>query len=172
MAERDGDSSKRDLLIELVKLLRTDEALRQAIGKRTTQFLLATLVVALAESTYGLPIVTLATSPFVGAIVVFLLDSVEAWIRSGRPAYVFFACSNPWCTSPQRFFAIPWQEVPKHRKRKSCSDCGSKLVKRCHRGKHYIVSPSTESSGSLPPPAPTADTKCPFCDPSTPYLPA
>lgn len=148
-----------DVVKTLFELLIKDEEFKKSLGRRTTYLILATLAIATAELTIGLPIITLASTPILGTIIVFLIAQVEDWIRSKRPKTIFYLCPSEF-----RFFPIKWTSLPQYRKLKSCPNCGTKLIKRCQQGKHYIVSPDLTD----PDAPPTAGSFCPFCDPNLP----
>lgn len=148
-----------DVVRTLFELLIKDEEFKKSLGRRTTYLILATLAIATAELTIGLPVITLASTPFLGAIIVFLIAQVEDWIRSKRPKTIFYLCPNEF-----EFFPINWTSLPQYRKLKSCPNCGTKLIKRCQQSKHYIVSPDLKD----PDAPPTVGSYCPFCDPDLP----
>src|SRR5829696_6683623 len=100
------EPSPLETLKELKSLL--GDEWKKALGKRTTQLVLATLIIAGVELTYGLPIITLATTPFVGATLVFLWDSVATWLQSKKPQVIFYAC--PWEST---FTPIRWGDLPR-----------------------------------------------------------
>jgi hypothetical protein len=160
----DKDPKTGDVIKTLFELLLKDEEFKKSLGRRTVYFILATLAIATAELTVGIPIITLASAPFVGAIIVFLFAQVEDWIRSGKPKIIFYLCPNIECPNPVRFRPIKWVELSKYRKRENCSDCGRKFITRCPK-KHYIVSPDFEK----PDVSPTLDSFCPRC--GLPYFP-
>jgi hypothetical protein len=148
-----------DVVRTLFELLIKDEEFKKSLGRRTTYLILATLAIATAELTIGLPIITLASTPILGTIIVFLIAQVEDWIRSRRPKTIFYLCPNE-----RKFFAINWSSLPQYRKLKSCWNCGTKLIKRCQQGEHYIVSADLKD----PDAPPTVGSFCPFCDPKLP----
>lgn len=160
--------SKLDVLKTLIELLRKDEEFKESIGKYTTYFILSTLVVAVAELSVGLPIITLASSPLVGAIIVVLLAEVKVWIRSRKPKTIFYLCPKE-----KKYIPIRWSSLPRYRKLKSCPTCGTELIKKCQQGKHYIISPDIDNPNGGPP---EIDSFCPLCDSGIPeekrrYLP-
>lgn len=152
-----------DVIKTLLELLLKDEEFKRSLGQRTTYFIIATLAVATAELTIGLPIITLASTPFVGAIIVFLIAQVEDWIRSGKPKTIFYLCPNIVCPNQIRFRPIKWSELPRYRKRQYCSDCSHKFITRCPN-KHFIVSPDLKN----PDLSPKIDSFCQIC--GLPYL--
>jgi hypothetical protein len=158
------DPKTGDVIRTLFELLIKDEEFKRSLGRRTTYLILATLAVATAELTIGLPIITLASTPIVGTIIVFLIAQVEDWIRSRRPKTIFYLCPNFMCPKEGRFYSIKWSSLPQYRKLRSCPACGSKLIKRCRQRNHYIISPDLNN----PDAPPTVDSFCPFCDPSLP----
>ncbi len=158
------DTSMKEVLKTLVELLLKDEELKRSLGGYTAIAVLASVATAIAEITYGLPIITLGSSPFVGPIVAFLIASTRTYLRTGKPKTIFYICPNFSCTRPERYVAINWSSLALYRKQKGCPHCGTRLIKRCQRGKHYIVSPNPES----PDQPPTLDSCCPYCDPDIP----
>ena len=154
----DKDPKTTDIIKTLLELLTKDDEFKKSLGKRTTYLILATLTIAAVELTVGIPIITLASTPFVGAIIVFLIAQVEDWIRSGKPKIIFYLCPNLKCPNPDRFRPIKWVELSNHRNKKNCSDCGRKFITRCPN-KHYIVSPNFENPDVLP----KIDSFCPNC---------
>lgn len=163
----DRDPSKFEVAKTLADQLLNNPDFKRAVGKRTTAFILFTLAVATAELTVGLPIITLASTPVVGAVIAYLLGEVEDWIRSRKPSMVFFLCPEE-----AKFIGIAWSDLPTYRKRQACPDCGSPYITRCQVGRHFIVSPNP----SKPSDPPRPDGFCPLCDPSLPkhkrrYLP-
>jgi hypothetical protein len=160
----EDDTSKKEVLKTLVEILLKDEELKKSLGRYTAITVLTSVSVTIVEMTYGLPIITVASAPFVGPIVAFLIASVLTFIRSGKPKTLFYACPNFSCSRQERYFAIRWSSLPLYRKQKGCPDCGARLIKRCQRGKHYIVSPAPEN----PDQQPKLDSCCPFCDPEIP----
>jgi hypothetical protein len=162
------EAATLDTLKELKNLL--GDEWKKTLGKRTAQMVLATLIIAGVELTYGLPVITLATTPFVGGLIVFLWDSVATWLQSNKPKIIFYAC--PW---EGTFIPIRWGNVPLDRKRRACQ-CGAPLIKKCRRGKHFIVSPDPGADTATNAQPPSLDSVCPFCDPLIPveerrYLP-
>jgi hypothetical protein len=162
------EASPLDTFKELKGLL--GDEWKKTLGKRTTQLILATLVIGGVELTYGLPIVTLATSPLVAGVIVFLWDSVATWLRSNKPQVIFYACPVEGTFTP-----ILWGDLPRHRKRRACQ-CGAPLIKKCPSGKHFIVSPDPAAASKTNPEPPMHEGVCPYCDPSLPienrrYLP-
>lgn len=160
--------SPRVVIKTLVELLKSDEELKASLGKYLTYFILASLVIATLELTVGLPIITLSTSPLVGGIIVFLYAEVETWLRSRKPKTIFYLCPKE-----RKFIPIHWSSLPRYRKLKACPTCGTKLIKKCQKGKHYIVSPDFSNPDKT---VPDAEGFCPLCDPDTPeeqrrYLP-
>jgi len=145
----------------LVEILLKDEEFRRSLGRRMTYLILATLAVAAVELTIGLPIITLASTPLVGAIIVFLIAQVEDWIRSRKPRAVFYLYPQE-----RRFIPIKWFSLPRYRQLRTCPSCGSELIKRRQQGQHFIVSPDFEN----PDVPPTIDEFCPFCDPRLPKV--
>ncbi len=150
----------------LIKLLSEKGLWRETLGKRTSQFVLACLIIAVVEFTYNLPIITLSTAPIVGALLIFLWDSVAVWLQSDKPEVIYFACPKE-----RKFIEIAWSKLPKYRKYKTC-ECGAKLIKRCPSGKHFIVSPLVNDEPNTDTRFPKPDSVCPYCDPSNePYIP-
>lgn len=147
-----------DVIKTLLELITKDDEFKKTLGTRTAYFIVATLAIAAVELTYGIPIITLASTPFVGAIIVFLYAQVEDWIRSGKPKIIFYICSNKDCPNPERFRLIKWAEISRFRKINNCSDCGKEFIKRCPN-RHYIISPSIENP-ELPP---NMKSFCPNC---------
>ncbi|MBI1923969.1 hypothetical protein HYR99_06935 [Candidatus Poribacteria bacterium] len=135
-----------DVIKTLIELLLKDEEFKKSLGRHTTYLVLATVAVAAAELTIGLPLITLASTPFVGAVIVFLIAQVEDWVRSGKPKTIYYLCPNE-----KKFIRISWSSLPRYRKVKGCGDCGASLIKRCQRGKHYIVSPDFDNPEGAPP---------------------
>jgi len=122
----DNEVSTKDAIKALVEMLQKDEGFKRSLGQNTVFLILAILAVAGLELTIGLPIITLASTPFVGAIIVFLIASVQMYLQSGKPEVIFYLCPNESC-SGQRIRPIKWSSLPQHRKLKTCSFCGSKL---------------------------------------------
>lgn len=159
MSNDDDDNPKTtDVIKTLLELLTKDEEFKKTLGKRTAYFIIATLAVAAVELTYGIPIITLASTPFVGAIIVFLYAQVEDWIRSGKPKTIFYLCPNDECPNRKRFRPIKWSEISRFRKFNSCPDCGKEFIKRC-KNRHYIVSSDIEN----PDKSPNINSFCPNC---------
>ncbi|HJP92550.1 MAG TPA: hypothetical protein VJ875_11375 [Pyrinomonadaceae bacterium] len=162
------DPSKPEVIKTLFGEVLADPEVRRNLGKRTTYLILATAAIATVELTYGLPIITLASTPLVGAVVVFLIGSVEDWIRSGKPKTIFYLCP-----AERKFQTIKWTDLAQYRKVKSCPSCGHEYIKRCQVGKHFIVSPDFKNPEGAPP---DINGVCPYCDPRFPvekrrYLP-
>jgi hypothetical protein len=88
----DREPSRLDVAKTLADQLINNPDFKRAVGKRTTAFILFTLAVAIAELAVGLPIITLASTPVVGAVIAYLLGEVEDWMRSKKPSTVFFLC--------------------------------------------------------------------------------
>lgn len=156
--------SIQEVFKTLVEILLKDEEVKKSLGRYTAIAILASVTTAIAEMTYGLPIITLGSAPFVGPIVAFLIASVRTYLRSGKPKTIFYVCPNFSCSRPARYFPIRWSSLPLYRKQKGCPDCGSKLIKRCQLGKHFIVSLDPEN----PDQPPNLDSCCSFCDPEIP----
>ena len=158
------------VLQDIQKLLAPGGDWRPILGKRTTQFVILYMIIAGAELTYGLPVITLGTAPFMAALLIFLWDSVVTWRESNKPQIIFYACP-----AERRFIPIRWADLPRHRKRQAC-DCGARLIKKCPLDKHFIVSPDTSTALGTDPKPPNPDSVCPFCDTRLPrserqYLP-
>jgi hypothetical protein len=160
----EDDASMKEVLKTLVELLLKDEELKKSLGRYTAIAILASVATAIAELTYGLPIITLTATPFVGPILVFLIASVQTYLRSGKPKTIFYVCPNFSCPRPERFITIKWSSLPLYRKQKACQDCGVELIKSCQSGKHYIVSSDPENPNQMP----KIDSCCLFCDPKIP----
>ena len=166
--QRDREVRAGDLVKPLIESLLKNEAIKGTLGRRTRDWILVTLIIAIAELTVGLPVITLASSPIVGGIIVFILAQVEDWIRSRKPATIFYLCPKE-----EKFIRIKWSSLPRYKKLKGCADCGAPLIKRCQQGKHYIISPDLDNPEGAPP---KIDGFCPLCDLSLPeklrmYLP-
>lgn len=165
-----NEPSPKVVFQEIQKLLSEEGPWRSVLGKRTTQFVILSLIIAGAELTYGIPVITLATAPFAGALLIFLWDSVVVWLQSNKPATIFYACPEE-----RKFIPIRWAELPRERKRKACT-CGAPLIKKCPSGKHFMVSPDPDTTSVTDPKPPSPQSVCPFCDPRLPrserqYLP-
>lgn len=158
------DVSMREAIKVFLDILKNDKKWQEALGRHTVTLIIATVTVAALELMYGLPIITLASTPFVGAIITFLLGSVRTYLNSGKPRVFFYLCPNPKCARPDKFIPISWESLPLYRKFRACDVCGSELVTRCPRGKHFIISPSPET----PSQSPRIDGFCPLCDPHIP----
>lgn len=157
-----------EIVKTLVELVLKDEDLKKSLGRRTIYAILFTLAVATVELTIGIPFITLGSTPLVGIMASFLIAVIEDWVLSRRPPTAFYICPEEG-----RFIPIKRSSHPKYRKLKSCPDCGCELIRRCQRGKHFILSPDPDNPDTLP----KLDGFCPFCKPSLPkssraYLPA
>lgn len=148
----------------ITKEVLKDPEFKRNLGQNTVIFLSVTAAIAAVEIFYGLPIVTVMTTPIAGGVVAFLFASVQVWIRSGKPKTIFFLCPNISCPRKNRFLTVKWSSVPLYRKQKGCPDCGAELIKTCPSGKHYIVSADPRD----PDKAPSLSGFCPFCNPKTP----
>lgn len=154
------DLSTVELVKTIVQVARDDEEFKKSLGKRTIHFVLATCAIGSIVLTYGLPFVTLASTPLIGGTITFLIAAVEDWMRSKKPKTIYYLCPHD-----KEFIAINWSSLPRYHKLKSCPKCGAGLIKRCQQGKHYIVSPDFESQKGRPP---KVNGFCPFCDPRIP----
>jgi len=161
MPDNNDPSTKEPQPGEVVKtiaeLALKDEDLRKSLGRRTTSAILLTLAVATAELTVGIPFITLGSTPLVGITASFLIAAVEDWVRSKRPATIFYICPEEG-----RFIRIKQSSHPKYRQMRSCPDCGCELIRQCQRGKHFIVSPEPGD----PDAPPKLDGYCSFCNPA------
>lgn len=152
----------------LIRVAGDDEELKKSLGKRTIHFLLATCAMLVVGLTYNIPFITTASAPLMGAVITFLIASVEDWMRSKKPKTIYYLCPYD-----KKFIRINRSSLSHYRKLKSCPKCGVGLIKRCQQGKHYIVSPDFEHQKGHPP---RVNGFCPFCDPKIPeekrrYLP-
>jgi len=151
----------------IAELLLKDEELRRSLGRRASYAILISAILAAAKISIGIPFLSPSLVPVVAIIAVFLIATVEDWLRGKRPHTVFYLCPDEG-----RYIPISESVHPIYRKMRSCPHCGCGLTKRCQRGKHFIVSSDPQNPDTPPGP----DGFCPFCDPSLPkagkvYLP-
>jgi hypothetical protein len=151
----------------LAEIALKDEEFRKSLSRRISYAILATTALATIELTIGIPIISLRAVPLIAILVVALIAPIEDWVRKKRPSTVFYICPEEGI-----FISIKRSSHPKYRKFRSCPDCGCELIRRCQRGKHYIVS----SNADQPDTPLRLDGFCPFCNPSLPkpskaYLP-
>lgn len=159
-----------ELIKTLTEWVIKDEQLKKSLGRRTLYAILSTSAfVIVAKMILGVPPVSLTVTPLVViTFVAFLLVArAEDWLRGKRPQTFFYLCPDE-----VRYIPISESVHPIYRKMKSCPHCGCGLIKRCRRGKHFIVSSDPKNPDTPPGP----DGFCPFCDSSLPktdkvYLP-
>lgn len=163
MSNKD-DPSMGEIYKTITKEVLKDPEFTRNLGRYTVLFLTSYLVIGGVELLYGLPVITLASTPLAAGALTFLVASVQIWIRSGKPQVIYYLCSNPKCPRADPFVVVKWSAVPLYRKQRGCRDCGGPLTKTCKRGKHFIVPPNPDK----PHQPPDINGFCPFCDPKIP----
>lgn len=141
----------------IAELLLKDEGFTKSLGKRITSLILIATVLAAVELTVGIPTISLTSIPFIAGVVVVILARIEDWMLSKRPSTIFYICPEEG-----RFIRIKRSSHPKYRQMRSCPHDGCELIRRCQRGKHFIVSPDPDDPDALP----KLDGYCSFCKPS------
>src|SRR5438270_9240927 len=136
MPESDEPPAKEfktaDVERRIIEAFLSDEEFKKSLGRRASYFVLTTLAIAIIKLTVGLPVITLASTPLAGALIVFFIAQVEDWARSKKPKVIFYLCQNEGM-----FIPIKWSSLSRYHKLRVCPHCGSELSKRCQQGKHF-----------------------------------